>query len=98
MSVDGHILVTFAALGEGATDAETIAARIEQQLADLRGYVKPLVSNWTGQASSNYQTLQNQWDTSATDLNAVLRQIALALRQAGQNYQATENANSSIFG
>jgi WXG100 family type VII secretion target len=98
MSADGHILVTFAALNEGAADADTIAGRIEQQLSDLRGYVRPLVSSWSGQASSNYQTLQTQWDTSAADLNVVLKQIAQALRTAAQNYQATENANSSIFG
>jgi WXG100 family type VII secretion target len=98
MSADGHILVTFAAVNEGAADADTIAAQIEQQLADLKAYVAPLVSSWQGQASGNYHALQQQWDTSATDLNQVLRQIAMALRTAEQNYQATESTNSSIFG
>jgi WXG100 family type VII secretion target len=98
MSVDGHILVTFAALDEGAADADTIAAKIDQQLTDLRGYVQALVSTWSGQAASNYHTLQTQWETSANDLNAVLRQISQALRVAAENYQVTENTNFSIFG
>jgi WXG100 family type VII secretion target len=98
MSVDGHILVTFAAVNEGAADADTIAGQIEQQLSDLKAYVAPLVSSWEGQAAGNYQALQQKWDTSATDLNQVLRQIAQALRTAAHNYQGAENANSSIFG
>jgi early secretory antigenic target protein ESAT-6 len=87
MSADGHILVTFAAVNEGAADADTIAGRIEQQLSDLKAYIKPLVGSWSGQASSDYQVLQQKWDTSAEDLNQVLKQIAQALRVAAQNYQ-----------
>src|SRR5438445_11792769 len=95
---DGHILVTFGAVSEAAADTDAIAGQIEQQLSDLKGYLAPMVASWSGQASTDYQALQAKWDTSAADLNTVLRQIANALRTAHGNYRLAENQNSSIWG
>ncbi len=97
MSNDGRMLVTFAAINEAAMDSDAIASQIAQQLSDLKSYLAPLVATWSGQASSDFQALQAKWDTSANDLNQVLRQMATALRTAGEQYRATESANSSIW-
>jgi WXG100 family type VII secretion target len=97
MSSDGHILVTFGAVNEAAMDADSIAAQIAQQLNDLKAYLAPLVASWSGEAAAEYQALQTKWDVSATDLNQVLRQMAQALRTAGDNYLNTEKTNSSIW-
>lgn len=97
MSNDGHMLVTFGAINEAAMDADSIAVQIAQQLDDLKSYLAPLVSTWSGQASTDFQALQAKWDASANDLNQVLRQISQSLRTAGDNYQATERTNSSIW-
>lgn len=98
MSGDGHMLVTFGAINEAAMDADSIATQIAQQLSDLNSYLAPLVASWSGDASSDFQALQAKWDSSAADLNQVLRQIAQALRVAAEEYRATESANSSIWG
>jgi 6 kDa early secretory antigenic target len=97
MSNDGRVLVTFAAINEAAMDADSIAAQISQQLDDLKSYLAPLIATWSGAAASDFQALQAKWDTSAGDLNQVLRQMSQALRTAGEQYQATESANSSIW-
>jgi WXG100 family type VII secretion target len=97
MSNDGRMLVTFGAINEGAMDADSIATQIAQQLSDLSTYLAPMVASWSGEASSDFQALQAKWDTSAGDLNQVLRQIAQALRVAAEEYRATESANSSIW-
>ena len=97
MSGDGHILVTFGAINEAAMDTDSVAAQIAQQLSDLKAYLAPLVANWSGDASTEYQALQAKWDAGANDLNPVLRQMAQALRTAGDNYQNTERKNSSIW-
>ena len=94
---DGHILVTFGSVMEAAADTDAIAGQVEQQLSDLKGYLAPLVSSWTGVASSDYQALQRQWDTGAADLNGVLRQIAQALRTAHGNYSQAEQRNAAIW-
>ena len=97
MSNEGRMLVTFGAINEAAMDTDSIASQIAQQLSDLKSYLSPLVATWSGTASSDFQALQAKWDTSAGDLNQVLRQISQALRVAAEEYQATENANSSIW-
>ena len=97
MSGDGHILVTFGAINEAAMDTDAVASQIAQQLSDLKSYLAPLVANWSGEASAEYQALQAKWDAGASDLNQVLRQMAQALRTAGENYQSTERTNTSIW-
>jgi ESAT-6 family protein len=97
MSQDGHILVTFGAINEAAMDTDAVASRIAQQLSDLHAYLAPMVASWSGQASTEYQALQAKWNASADDLNQVLRQMAQALRTAGDNYSNTERKNSSIW-
>jgi len=78
-------------------DTDSVASQIAAQLTDLKAYLAPLVANWSGEASSEYQALQAKWDASLDDLNQVLRQMASALRTAGDNYQSTERTNSSIW-
>jgi 6 kDa early secretory antigenic target len=97
MSGDGHIQVTFGAVNEAAMDADSIAAQIAQQLGDLKAYLAPLVASWSGGAAGDFQALQAKWDTSANDLNQVLRQMSQALRAAAEQYQATEKTNSSVW-
>jgi len=97
MSGDGSILVTFGAVNEAAMDTDGVASQIAQQLSDLKAYLAPLVASWSGEASSEFQALQAKWDGSANDLNQVLRQMSQALRLAGEQYQATEKANSSTW-
>jgi len=98
MSQDGQILVTFGAVNEAAMDADGVASQIAQQLGDLKAYLAPLVASWSGEASSDFQALQAKWDSSANDLNQVLRQIAQSLRTAGDNYLNTERTNSQLWG
>jgi 6 kDa early secretory antigenic target len=98
MSGDGHILVTFGAVNEAATDTDGVASQIAAQLSDLKAYLAPLVGSWSGEASSDFQALQAKWDASANDLNQVLRQISQSLRTAGDNYSNTERANKQIWG
>jgi 6 kDa early secretory antigenic target len=97
MSGEGHVLVTFGAINEAAMDTDSVAAQIAQQLSDLKAYLAPLIANWSGDASTEYQALQAKWDAGANDLNQVLRQMAQALRTAGDNYQKTERTNTSIW-
>lgn len=95
---DGHMLVTFAAVEQAAADTDSVAAQISQELQDLRTYLQPLVTTWEGNASGDWQSLQNRWNTSADDLNNILKQIASNLRIAASNYVNTENTNASIWG
>jgi WXG100 family type VII secretion target len=94
---DGEIRVGFGAIDAAASDTDAIATQIAQQLDDLKIYLSPLVATWTGEASTDYQALQSKWDTSAAELNQVLRQIANTLRTSNENYSGAERANKAIW-
>jgi early secretory antigenic target protein ESAT-6 len=97
MGANGQVIVDAQVLDEGASDADSVAGQIQQRLGDLHGYLSPLVASWTGEASSDYQALQQRWDTTADDLNAVLREIAGALRTAAQSYVTGERGNAAMW-
>ncbi|MGH3964637.1 MAG: WXG100 family type VII secretion target [Pseudonocardiaceae bacterium] len=92
-----QIKVTFGAIDSAASDTDTVASQIDQQLDDLKAYIAPLVASWTGEASTDYQALQTKWDTSAAELNDVLRQIATALRTSNENYNSAEQTNKAVW-
>lgn len=93
----GEVFVTFGAVQQAAGDARTTATSLNQQLADLKSYLAPLVASWEGQASSDYQAKQKQWDEAQTALNQILAQIGQALEVSHSNYSEAENKNASMW-
>ena len=89
------IKVTFSQLAATQDQVRNTVSNINTQLADLKNYLAPLVSTWSGSAAENYNAAQAQWDRAANDLNAVLNAIGSALGQANEGYQATEKSNAS---
>lgn len=94
----GRILVTFGAIADAQADTASTYASLNQQLADLKSYLAPLVATWHGQASEQYNGYQRQWDTAAADLNSVLNTISSALGVSNDNYQQAESTNAAAWG
>ena len=89
------ITVSFAQLHATQEQVQSSVTKINQQLGDLKSYLRPMVSTWTGQAAENYNHAQAQWDRAAEDLNNVLHAIGNALGDANEGYQTTEKGNAS---
>ena len=96
--MSSEMLVTFGALGNAESDIRATVSSMNQQLADLKSYLAPMVSTWEGAASADYQAKQAQWDQASTELNSVLDRIGAAVGQALVNYQQTESTNASMWG
>lgn len=94
---DGQIQVQFGAIATAVSDTNTTAQQMNQQLDELKTYLGPLVSTWTGQAAADYQVLQNKWHTSAAHLTGILQQISTTLQNSHDNYQTAEQSNSHIW-
>ena len=90
-----QILVTFGEIANAQSSVSSTSQRINAQLEDLKRMLAPMVSEWQGQAATDYQAKQRQWDTSAADLNQVLSQISVALGHANEGYQQVESSNAS---
>jgi early secretory antigenic target protein ESAT-6 len=88
-----EILVTFGELESAQSSIQTTWTNISREMEDLKRYLQPMVTTWTGDAATAYQAHQAKWDRSAADLNQVLNQIGVALGTSNDNYQAGEAAN-----
>jgi early secretory antigenic target protein ESAT-6 len=97
MAAGGNIFVTFGAVSGAQADVSTTATNLNQQLADLKAYLRPLVASWTGAASTDYQAKQAQWDQAQQELNDILARIATALGQAHSNYTSAETTNRQMW-
>ena len=90
-----EILVTFGEIANAQQNASQTAQQMNAQLDDLKRMLHPMVSTWQGEAATDYNAKQRQWDTAAADLNQVLSQISVALGHANEGYQQVERANAS---
>ena len=89
--------VTVSELTTAASNCDRTAAEVEATLAALRTLVRGLADEWRGFASTEFQTLMDNWDTHALNLNNALVGIASGLRGNALNYGDTEHTNYGNF-
>lgn len=92
-----EIKVQFGALETAGGNITSAAGKVQTSLDDLKSYLQPLVSTWTGSAQEAYLQLQAKWDNAAHDLQQVLHSIGVAVHAANDNYRAGETANTNRF-
>ena len=90
-----EIKVTFAALEAAQSDVSGVAGRMSGQLEELKRFLAPMGATWEGQAATEYQAKQRQWDSAAAGLAGVLGQIGVALGTANESYRQVERANAA---
>ncbi|MHA6792753.1 WXG100 family type VII secretion target [Pseudonocardia bannensis] len=89
-----EIKVAFGELAVAQQNVAGTAHRIAGRLDELKRFLAPLAATWEGQAATDYQARQRQWDTAAADLAAVLARIGVALGTANDSYQQVEQLNA----
>ena len=92
-----EVLVNFPAIQQGVGDIRAGWNNISAQLDDLRSYLAPMRSTWTGQARDAYDSEQAKWDAAAADLTQILNRIGLALQGAHDDFTTGETRNTGLF-
>ncbi len=95
--MSGPIKVTFGEIANAQSNIASTSKLVQTKLDDLKSTVQRLAAGWHGAASESYQVKQQQWDSSAADLNQVLHQISVAVGNANEGYQNTEGRNTQRF-
>jgi len=90
MNAGGSTALNSSEAWTAAADCETVARQMSNKLDDLKTYLNPLVSMWTGEMASNYRVLEAEWDRSVRDLTAVLQQMKKMLESSGPAMQRTD--------
>src|SRR5215471_10766008 len=87
----GLIRVTSEDLASAAAQLSTGSQEIDSQLGAMHNLVQSLVgSDWQGAASSSFEGLYQQWNTSAASLRQALDGISRLLANAASAYANTE--------
>jgi 6 kDa early secretory antigenic target len=76
-----EIKVTFGELHNAQNSIQATWRNINQQMEDLKTYLRPMVETWSGDASIAYKARQAKWDQSAASLHQVLNQIGANMRR-----------------
>lgn len=85
------IKVTSEDLASASAQLSTGSQEIQSQLTSMRNLVQSLVAaDWQGAASSSFESLYQEWNTSAANLQEALDGIAALLAKAAASYASTE--------
>ncbi|RIX36850.1 WXG100 family type VII secretion target [Corynebacterium falsenii] len=90
------IQYNFASINQAADDINRTSASIDQLLGDLKRDLQPMVSEWEGSSADSYRAAQQKWDNAAQEINEILAQISVTVRQANDRMSEinTNAANS----
>jgi WXG100 family type VII secretion target len=85
------IKVTSEDLANASAQLSSGSQEIDAQLSTMHNLVQDLVSSdWQGAASSSFEALYQEWNTSAANLREALDGISKLLANAASSYATTE--------
>lgn len=90
--------VESAELRQQAHSVKSGAAEVNDLVSRLTGQVQDLAGRWRGSASESFQTLWDEWKTSASQLREAMDGIGGFLDNAAQTYEDAENAIKNSAG
>jgi WXG100 family type VII secretion target len=70
--------------------AETIATRVDKQIADLH-------ATWTGEAASAHHAWHAEWSNTASQMREALTQLRIAAETAHRNYAEVIEVNMAMW-
>jgi early secretory antigenic target protein ESAT-6 len=94
---DGVLVVKFPALLQASADIQKALSTLDSQLGQLERDAAPLVASWDGAAKQAYEVRQARWRQASQDLQAILRDIKIAVDESAADYQNTEKKNTQLF-
>lgn len=83
----------FGAVETAGADIGGAANNIETKLTDMDNALKPLQSDWTGEASEAYVQAKIQWTAAITEMKQLLAEIGKQVIQDAGDAQSNETRN-----
>jgi WXG100 family type VII secretion target len=74
------------------------AETVDETVQHLTNQVRDLANRWKGAASESFQTLWDEWQSSATQLHEAMQGIGDFLRNAAETYEGAEDSIKSSSG
>ena len=97
MPQNDGLLVDHAALDQAAQDLSAAVRAIDGRMNDLENELRPLQSDWTGQAKGQYEISKQRWNTAIYEMLTVLGQTSTSVTQSNSDYIAADQRGAQSF-
>ena len=91
------LLVDHAALDQAAQDLSTAVRDIDGRMNQLEDELRPLQSDWTGQAKGQYDISKQRWNTAIYEMLTVLGQTSSSVTQSNADYIRSDQRGADNF-
>jgi WXG100 family type VII secretion target len=89
--------VDSARVAQASAAVHTSAVQIGGEVDRMMRHLLDLQGSWTGQASTSFQHVVNDWRATQERVRAALDEIRQALALAGRQYEEAEGAAVRMF-
>lgn len=96
MTFDG-LSVNHGSLDQASQDLTTAAKDIEARLDRLEGELKPLQSDWSGQAKEAYRRAKAEWDSAINEMVQLLAKTGQTVSSSNQEYLQADKRGAQRF-
>ncbi|KUH85689.1 MULTISPECIES: WXG100 family type VII secretion target [unclassified Mycobacterium] len=96
--MSGPMRYNFGGIEGDAGELAGAVAQVQGLLAEGKGSLTALQSVWGGSGSDAYQQLQMRWDASSEELNDALKNLGLAVSEAGHTMAHADSTIAGRFG
>lgn len=93
----GKFTATAADMAKASQAVQQCVQEIQGEMRSLQSSVEPLGASWQGAAYSAFQQLMQRFDDDGKKLTQALDAIGQAINANNNNYQATEEQNTSTI-
>lgn len=91
------ITVDHVALSHAAGDLAGAVRASEERIGRLAAELAPLHTEWYGQAQQAYLEAKGVWEAAQEQMRLVLASLSSGVLDAGQAYQAADQAGARAF-
>ena len=87
----------FGGIEGGSSEIQGSVATTAGLLDEGKSSLSNLAAVWGGSGSESYQAVQQRWDSTSTELNSALQNLAQTISEAGQTMAQTKSSVTGMF-
>ena len=89
--------VNHAALDQAAQDLSNAVRGVDARMNQLEDELRPLQSDWNGQAKDQYAISKQRWNTAIYEMLTVLGQTSTSVTQSNADYISADQRGAQSF-
>jgi 6 kDa early secretory antigenic target len=89
--------VNHGALDQAAQDLSNAVRGVDARMNQLEDELRPLQSDWNGQAKDQYAISKQRWNTAIYEMLTLLGQTSTSVSQSNADYIAADQRGAQSF-